>query len=423
MDQKVSPILFRLNVSPYKLSSWHVDLGLYPKLLSQDLELRDFLANTLRSRGILLRSCKIRRMHNRLWIDLDLFFSHILTKQAKFIWARSLFKMIKKKYEKVNRIRDLKNFIFLLKSEASPLLFSSLRSSGKVKYLLPSTARNKVFSASSKKKKKKNLKISYRTRLFFFLVLKNQRFLELKEKDETKLVSAIGAYNRTSSCNFIRLDLQKFNKLFVLQRVLYNFRSFFLKKSFPNPLLKKDTFDLLELNKNLCKSVQNFCGVEEVNFKIFSNQLNYLPSFKFSQRKIFKELVRFQRNRDLKTYFKETLEIMYFVVRTFGFGNAYLLSQLLVFLLENIRKQMLIVKFFKKSLEVFFQSMPSHHFAIDGIKILIKGRFNKRRRTKKVVVQQGQISLQTVRTSIDYFQTQAVTIYGSFGIKVWISKR
>lgn len=422
MGQKVSPILFRLNVSPYKLSSWHANLGLYPKLLSQDLELRDFLANTLRSRGILLRSCKIRRVYNRLWIDLDLFFSHILTKQAKFIWARSLFKMIKKKYEKVNRIRDLKNFISLLKNETSSLS-SSLRSSGKVKYLLSSTTRNKVFFSSSKKNKKKKVKISYRTRLFFFLVLKNQRFLKVKEKDETKLLSTLGACNRTSSCNFIRLDLQKFNRLFVLQRVLYNFRSFFLKKSFPNPLLKKDTIDLLELNKNLCTSVQNFCGVEEVNFKIFSNQLNYLPSFKFLQRKISKELVRFQRNRDLKTYFSETLEILYFVVRTFGFGNAYLLSQLLVFLLENVRKQMLIAKFLKKSLEVFFQSMPFHHFAIDGIKILIKGRFNKRRRTKKVVIQQGQISLQTIRTSIDYFQTQAVTIYGSFGIKVWISKR
>lgn len=422
MGQKVSPILFRLNVSPYKLSSWHVDLKLYPKLLYQDLELRDFLAYTLRSRGILLRSCKIRRTYNRLWIDLDLFFSHILTKQAKFIWARSLFKMIKKKYEKVNRIRDLKNFISLLKSDISSL--SNLRSSGKVKCILSSSARNKVFSGgSSKKKTKKKFKISYRTRLFFFLVLKNQQFLKVKEKEETKLLSTLGARNRASSGNFIRLDLPKFNRLFVLQRVLYNFRSFFLKKSFPDPLLEKDTFDLLELNKNLCKSVQNFCGVEEVNLKIFSNQLNYLPSFKFLQKKISKELLRFQRNRDLKIYFTETLEILYFVVRTFGFGNAYLLSQLLVFLLENVRKQMLIAKFLKKSLEVFFHSMPLHHFAVDGIKILIKGRFNKRRRTKKVVLQQGQISLQTIKTPVDYFQTQAVTIYGSFGIKVWISKR
>jgi len=396
---------------------------MYPKLLHQDLELRDFLANTLRSRGILLRSCKIRRTYNTLCIDLDLFFSYILTKQAKFIWARSLFKMIKKKYEKVNRIRDLKNFISLLKSEITSLPVL-LRSSGKVKYILPSTARNKVFSSSLKKKTKKKLRISYKTRLFFFLVLKNQKFLKMKEKDEIKLLGALGTRTRSSfNCNLIRLDLPKFNRLFVLQRVLYNFRSFFLKKSFPNPLIKKDTLDLLELNKNLCKSVQNFCGVDEVNFKIFSNQLNYVPSFKFFQRKVFKELLRFQRNRDLKKYFNETLEILYFVTRTFGFGNAYLLSQLLVFLLENVRKQMLIAKFFKKSLEVFFHSIPLHHFAIDGIKILIKGRFNKRRRTKKVVLQQGQISLQTVKTPIDYFQTQAVTIYGSFGIKVWISKR
>jgi hypothetical protein len=187
--------------------------------------------------------------------------------------------------------------------------------------------------------------------------------------------------------------------------------------------LQKDRFDLLQLNHNLSKSIQNFCGVEEVRVTMFSNQLNYIPSFRFFQKKVFRELSRFQRNRDLRSYFVESLETLYFVIRTFGFGNAYILSQLLVFLLENVRKQVSIAKFFKKSLEVLFKVLPSHCFAVDGVKILIKGRFNKRRRTKKIVLQQGQISLQTIKTPIDYFQTQAVTIYGSFGIKIWISKR
>lgn len=423
MGQKVNPILFRLSVSSYDLSSWHGSLDSYPKLLYQDIELRHFLASILRSRGILLRSCQIRRSSNRLWIDLDLFFSYILTKQSKFVWARSLFKMIKKKYVKISRIRDLKNFVSLLKNDTSPLS-PLLESSRKKNYVLSSPVRNKVFSGHLSKNPTKTFRLSYRTRLFFFLVLKNQKFLKTKEKDDIKLLSATGLRDRSLlNRNYVRLDLPKLNKLFVLRRFLYNFRSFFLKKLFPNFLLEKDSFELLELNSCLCKSVQNFCGVEEVNLRVFSNQLNYVPSFKFLHRKIFKELSRFQRNRDLKNYFVETLETLYFVVRTFGFGNAYLLSQLLVFLIENTRKQVSIVKFFKKSLEVFFRLVPPSHFAIEGIKILIKGRFNKRRRTKKVVLQQGQISLQTIRTPIDYFQTQAVTIYGTFGIKVWISKR
>lgn len=422
MGQKVNPILFRLSVSPYKLSSWYGDFNLYPKLLYQDLELRGFLSNILRSRGILLRSCKIRRSCNKLWVDLDLFFSYILTKQAKFIWARSLFKTIKRKYTKISRIRDLKNFVSLWKSDTTSLS-SLLESSSKKKYVLSPVARNKVFSRGLKDSKVK-IRLSYRTRLFFFLVLKNQKLLKIREKDNLKLLSSTGSHSRNLlRDSFIRLDLPKFNRLFILQRFLYNFRSFFLKKSYPSFLLEKDTPDLLELNKNLCKSIQNFCGVEEVYLRVFSNQLCYTPSFKFLQGKIFKELSRFQRNRDLKNYFVETLETLYFVIRTFGFGNAYLLSQLLVFLLENTRRQVSIAKFLKKSLEVFFHLMPQHYFAIDGIKILIKGRFNKRRRTKKIVLQQGQISLQTIKTPIDYFQTQAVTIYGSFGIKVWISKR
>nr|YP_009237675.1 ribosomal protein S3 [Trachydiscus minutus]AML60684.1 ribosomal protein S3 [Trachydiscus minutus] len=420
MGQKVNPILFRLSVYPSNLSSWHGNLDLYPKFLSQDLELRHFLSNTLRSRGILLRSCKIRRSCNKLWIDLDLFFSYMLTKQAKFVWARSLFKTIKKKYVKISRIRDLKNFVSLY--DTTPLS-TFLESSSKKKYVLSYPVRNKVFCGHLSNSRK-NFRLSYRTRLFFFLVLKNQKFFKTKEKDDIKLLSTLGSTDRSLlNRNFVRLNFPKFNRLFVLQRFLYNFRSFFLKKLFPNFSLEKDTLDLLELNRNLSKSIQNFCGVEEVNLRVFSNQLNYVPSFKFLQRQIFKELSRFQRNRDLKNYFIETLETLYFVLRTFGLGNAYLLSQFLVFLLEKIRKQVSVVKFLKKSLEVFFHLMPPHYFAIDGIKILIKGRFNKRRRTKKVVLQQGQISLQTIRTPIDYFQTQAVTIYGTFGIKVWISKR
>lgn len=40
-----------------------------------------------------------------------------------------------------------------------------------------------------------------------------------------------------------------------------------------------------------------------------------------------------------------------------------------------------------------------------------------------MVIQEGQISLQTIRTPIDYYQTQAITLYGAFGIKVWLAKK
>ena len=425
MGQKVNPIIFRLGNSNLTLSSWSTNLDFYSHLLSQDLEIRSFLSSLLKSKGVLLRSCKIRRSHQKLKVYLDLYFSYMLSKQAKFFWARSLFKTIKKKYSRVNRIKDIKNFANFLDTEEQSLQSQEVFNNNK-KY---------ISSISSKKRRKSFLSmvkspfrqpcLTHKNRLFYFLVVKNKSETTINVGEENKIVGA--QKKRTKShyknLDLIRLNFNKFRRLFVLKKFEYNFRNYNLHKYVQNTNRKKDCLNLLELNQNLCKSLQHFCGLEEVEVHISSNQLNYLTSFKFYQKKVYKELVQFQKNRDLQKYFVETLENLYFVLGCFGFGNAYLLSTLLIFLLENIRKQIFVAKFLQKSLQVLFQTLPQENLAIDGIKILIKGRFNKRRRTKKVVLQEGQISLQTIDTPIDYYQTQAITIYGSFGIKIWISKR
>lgn len=105
MGQKVNPIVFRLGNSSPNVSSWSTNLDFYSHLLSQDIETRNFLLNLLRSKGILLRSCIIRRSHQSLRVNLDLYFSYMLSKQAKFLWARSLFKAIKKN---ISRLIELK---------------------------------------------------------------------------------------------------------------------------------------------------------------------------------------------------------------------------------------------------------------------------------------------------------------------------
>ena len=74
MGQKVNPIVFRLGSSSPNLSSWSTNLDSYSHLLSQDLETRNFLSSLLKSRGILLRSCKIQRSHQKLVVSLDFYF-------------------------------------------------------------------------------------------------------------------------------------------------------------------------------------------------------------------------------------------------------------------------------------------------------------------------------------------------------------
>lgn len=57
---------------------------------------------------------------------------------------------------------------------------------------------------------------------------------------------------------------------------------------------------------------------------------------------------------------------------------------------------------------------------IYGLKIEVNGRLNGRKRSKKEIIQIGTLPLQTTGIFIDYVDVESYTVYGSFGIKVWI---
>lgn len=425
MGQKVNPLIFRLGQGPSEVSQWYSKTTTYSNLLWQDQEIKKFLSNLLRSRGIILRSSKILRTSQKLFVVLDLYFSYMLAKQSKFYWARALFKTIKGKYDKINRIRDLKAIASSLDFSSNEKYPDVQKAKQKKKFLREGKKREKFFLSSRKKPLLlKSYTLGYKTRFYFFLFVKKNKNLLVKKKDPAANLSVIKNYRRgfLNKPTLISLNFSKFKRLFALKKFRYSFRNFNLKKCFSFHCKKEHRSTLLDLNKKICQSLYNYTGIEEVELRIMSNQLNFLPAFKVYKKLLLKELFLFQRNKELGKYFFEIQETLFFVFGTFGFGNARLLGKLLIFLFEKSRKQLFTVKLLKKSLETFFQKFPPNFLAIHGVRILIKGRFNKRRRTKKIVLQQGQVSLQTIKVPIDYYQSQAVTIYGTFGIKVWLSQ-
>lgn len=412
MGQKVNPIIFRQAVYNPQICSWFSEKNVYSQLNNQDLEIRNFLVFLLKSRGIVLRSCKIDRSSQKLSIDLDLYFSYLLSKQSKSLWAKTFFKTIKKKYSNLNRIKDLKNFLENL-NKKDTISLESHKKNFRVNSAISLPKKNFLEKRDLLISDQKEL--SYKHRFFFFLMVKEKKkFLTNKKKK----MSILGLSKKSNLAKIVRIKIPKLKKLFVIKKLFYNFSYFFSKKIFQ---ANRDS-DLLTLNKYLCKSLQHFTGLEKIQIRLFSNQLSFVPSLKVYYPSLIKELSVFQRNRDLNKYFFETLETLYFVLGTFSYGNASLLAKLLTFLLENNRKHVSIVRFIKKVIGICFEKLPSSFFAINGIKILIKGRLNKRRRTKTFIIQQGQIALQTLQIPLDYCQTHAVTLYGTFGIKVWLSK-
>lgn len=420
MGQKINPIIFRQSITKPEISSWIARKDHHANLQQQDLEIRNFMAFLLRSQGILLRSCQISRSSGKLLIEVDFYFSSLLAKESKFFWAKNLFRTIKKKYVELKKMRDLKNFLEEIQEEYGETAeFRKFESRKKAKYFLRQQKRTKAFLPQRKQNFVfKTGVLTYKHRFFFYLLRKKRRTENFRKKDKFAI---LGSVKNSSQSRLLRLKFGKLKKLFALKKFKYNFQKFHLKDSLCQATNNKK--DLLELNQTLCKSLHNFTGFEDIHLRIYSSQLQFLPSFKLYRYQIEDKLHYLQRSKDVSKYFSEGVERLYFVLGTFTYGNAALIGKLISYMLENNRKHTSSVRFIKKTLQTFFQNLPSSFFAVEGIKILIKGRFNKRRRTKTMVIQEGQISLQTIRTPIDYYQTQAITLYGAFGIKVWLAKK
>jgi ribosomal protein S3 len=58
---------------------------------------------------------------------------------------------------------------------------------------------------------------------------------------------------------------------------------------------------------------------------------------------------------------------------------------------------------------------------IQGIRIQVSGRMNKSKRTRTFLVQYGAITTQTIIHPLKYAFEEAYTVYGSMGVKIWIS--
>ena len=134
---------------------------------------------------------------------------------------------------------------------------------------------------------------------------------------------------------------------------------------------------------------------------------------------VLKQLKKFIKN----SFFKEAINIL--LINISKRKSAKLLAEFIShqFKLNQIRSDQTTISrkdnyflgFLKQSIKLLINTEISR---LTGAKITIKGRFNRAPRAKKVIMQFGKFSLQSISAKIDYFQSTAYTINGTFGIKV-----
>ena len=131
-----------------------------------------------------------------------------------------------------------------------------------------------------------------------------------------------------------------------------------------------------------------------------------------------RQFSRFRRYR----FALNILGIFSLVLRTKG---AAIFGRVLAYELEFIEKK-------KKNKDVWrfvsflgklVGSLGYYNKAIHGIRIQLKGRFRGIKRPKKIRFREGSVPFNTFRALVDYSYTTAITVNGSFGLKVWICYR
>ena len=87
---------------------------------------------------------------------------------------------------------------------------------------------------------------------------------------------------------------------------------------------------------------------------------------------------------------------------------------------ESIARQLESRVSFKRAIKMALQS--TMRTGAEGIKIRISGRLNGAEMARSEEFKLGRTPLHTFRADIDYKLSEALTIYGKIGIKVWICK-
>lgn len=204
-----------------------------------------------------------------------------------------------------------------------------------------------------------------------------------------------------------------------LQKKLPKTRLWIIKKLKNKIKYTNQNYDLNSFISYLLKSLSVFTN-QQLNITIVLQNINKGLSLRLKNHKsqLFRKTVIKLRKYYSSVFFKEYINILCILV--LKKNSAKLLSELIAFQFSVIKRHNFFLNFLKRSLTLMVNSKFS---LINGIKLLISGRINGRPRSSSRIIQIGKVPLQTFDAKIDYFQSTAFTLYGTFGVKVWVYEK
>jgi hypothetical protein len=201
--------------------------------------------------------------------------------------------------------------------------------------------------------------------------------------------------------------------------IFYNhFKLILYKKKFIN----KQTF----LIKNI-KSIDFFSLLIKNYLKKFMYN-SYILKFKvlnsFIEKKILKSLYKKLKIFVSNIFNRRFNFFIDFLKMTVLFlKNCYVNLNNYIFIIGKIFKSLskrLHTKFISFIKNLFTLLTSFNKSSVKGLKFILSGRFRAKERASSKIVQIGHIPIQSFNKNIDFSSLHVYTLYGVFGIKIWI---
>lgn len=247
---------------------------------------------------------------------------------------------------------------------------------------------------------------------------------------------------------YLKEWLQKYiNKFFFLMNIIFykyyndlfsgilvTLKYFFFKLNYKNKKPReKRYFEFMLLTKFFCCLILN----KKYELKKKTPALKYITNYKLTW--VYPLLLNFNNNNNWKMVIFNTNQIIYLnslfyyilkvIYNIFSYKSHKLINTKLIytgsFLVKNLINYRLIqdlwLQFKKFNVRNLRQKyIPKYKGSLYGFKILIKGRFSRKLRASKVVMNFGKVPLNTLTAKIDYTFLTMPLKNSAVGIKVYL---
>jgi hypothetical protein len=216
-------------------------------------------------------------------------------------------------------------------------------------------------------------------------------------------------------------------KLFVKKLKKKNSIVFFRKKSF---IIKFFKLFSKSFNYNLLYLKFNFLNkfIFKKPFRILKKKFQRFEKMLFNRRKSFfidfiKLILLYESNKiNLHSLIEVLADIFRRLTKRLHAKFFNFIKDFFKFFIFKLKKKKKFFKFKKKLTQIPLKKLVQKNL-IKGIKFIIKGKLKGKLRARTRKIRIGSTPISTFNKNVEFSKIDSYTVYGTFGLKLWIYKK